>query len=102
LNRGEIYEVDLPIGRRPAVIITRQTGIPLLANVTVVAITSMIRDLPTEVPVDTRHGLEGDSVINCDNVFTVPKRQVLDFRGSLGITEIRQLDDALRIALQLD
>jgi len=53
VNRGDVVDVDLPqLGRRPAVIVTRQVAIPFLANVTVAAITTRVRDLPTEVHVD--------------------------------------------------
>lgn len=102
MNRGDVYDVALPIGHRPAVITTRDRAIPLLANVAVVAITSRIRGLPTEVPLGSKHGLDHDCVANCDNVFTIPKQALKPRRGALGPEEIAQLDSALRIALGLD
>lgn len=103
MNRGDVYEVEAPgLGRRPAVILTRQVAIPLLSNVTVAAVTTRIRAIPTEVLLGAVHGLEQDSVVNCDNIFTVPKDALVRRRGSLGPAELRRLDDALRIALELD
>jgi mRNA-degrading endonuclease toxin of MazEF toxin-antitoxin module len=48
-------------------------AIPFLANVTVASITTRIPGLPTEVRLDRAQGLDGDSVVNCHNLFTVPK-----------------------------
>jgi mRNA interferase MazF len=102
LTRGEVYDVDLPGGRRPAVIVTRARAIPFLRNVCVVAVTSRVRGLPTEVHLGAAHGLARDCVANCDNLFTVPKRALVRRRGALGVEELRQLNDSLRIALELD
>lgn len=66
------------------------------------AVTSTVRGLPTEVPLGTAHGLARDCVASCDSVFTVPKAMLSARRGVLGPEERRRLDDALRIALELD
>jgi mRNA interferase MazF len=84
------------------VILTRDTAIPLLAGVTVAAITGTIRDLPTEVPLGPEHGLARDCVVNCDNLFTIPKSTLRSRRGELGPEELVQLRSALTIALGLD
>jgi len=102
VNRGDIYDVALPQGRHPAVIATRNTAIPLLRSVTVVGITSRVRGLPTEVHLGPAHGLARDCVANCDNLFTLEKRSLGAYRGSLGFDDAGRLDDALRIALDLD
>lgn len=103
MNRGDVYDVDWPgIGIRPAVIATRPTAIPYLANVTVVLATTRVRGLPTEVELGQAHGVVEGSVANCDNVLTVPKFALVTRRGSLGPAELRSFDDALRLALSLD
>lgn len=103
MNRGDVYDVEWPAaGRHPAVIVTRQVAIPVLANVTLAFITSTVRDIPTEVPLDRSHGLERECVANCDNLLTVPKTALVRHRGTLGPAELRRLADALRVALELD
>lgn len=103
MNRGDVVEVELPeLGRRPAVIATRQVAIPFLANVTVASITTRVRGLPTEVTLDRAQGLDEDSVVNCDNLFTIPKTAIGRTRGELGPTQIHQLDTALALALGLN
>jgi len=83
VNRGDVVDVDLPeLGRRPAVIVTREVAIAFLADVTVASITSRMRGLPTEVRLDHAQGLDHDSVVNCHHLFTVPKTVVGPFAGS--------------------
>jgi mRNA interferase MazF len=102
LNRGTIYEVPFADGQRPGVILTRDRAIPLLASVTVAGVTRTIRGLPTEVPLDERHGLEGACVINCDNLFTIPKSALGRRRGELDPEARMRLREALMLALELD
>jgi mRNA interferase MazF len=92
----------LPGGRRPVVVLTRDRAIPVLANVTVAAVTGTIRGLPTEVPVGRGEGLARDSVINCDNLFTIPKSSLGRRRGALDAESTTHLREALMIALDLE
>ncbi len=102
MNRGAIYDVPFPDGHRPGVVLTRDRAIPLLANVTLAGVTRTIRGLPTEVPLDDRHGLAGECVINCDNLFTIPKSALGRRRGELDPEARLRLREALVIALELD
>lgn len=94
--------MELPEGRRPVVVVTRGRAIPVLANVTVAAVTGTIRDLPTEVPLGPEHGLARDCVVNCDNLFTIPKRALGRLRGELDPASLDRLRSALRTALDID
>jgi len=67
-----------------------------------VQVTSTIRGLPTEVPLGREHGLDHESVVNCDNLAMVPKAALARHRGTLGPVELARLRDALRLALELD
>ena len=102
MERGQIYWARLPppIGRRPVLLVTRTGAIAVRAAVTVAPITRTIRGIPSEVPVDRRHGLRAVSVANCDSLQTIPK-DVLGRRaiGTLSTDELPALDRALRFAL---
>ncbi len=74
----------------------------MLSQVVVALVTSTIRGLPTEVPVGRDHGLARDSVINCDNLFTIPKQALGARRGALDPPALRALREALMVALELD
>lgn len=102
IERGGVFIADLTTGRRPVVVVTRDVAIPLLTRVTVAPITRRIRGIGTEVPVGRAEGLPTDSVINCDNLETIAQRNIDRRLGALGPARQRQLDDALRIALDLD
>jgi mRNA interferase MazF len=84
------------------VIVTRDRAIPVLANVTVAAVTGTVRGLPTEVPLGPAQGLARACVANCDNLFTIPKSSLADRRGELDAPGLERLGAALRIALDLD
>lgn len=83
-------------------IVTRDRAIPLLSNVTLAAVTGSIRGLPTEVPVGVAQGLRRESVVNCDNLITLPKSALGARRGGVGPDGLTQLRRALKIALDLE
>lgn len=82
-------------------LLTRDVILDRLANVTVAPITSTIKGIPTEVPVDEEAGLDHESVVSCDNVTTIPKRSCLRRRGSVGPVVAAQIDRAVILALDL-
>lgn len=84
------------------VIVTRAVAIPYLANVTVAVVTRRVRGLPTEVAVGPEHGLRDESVINCDNLFTLEQAALGARRGDLDPGAQARLNAALRVALDLD
>jgi len=103
IHRGDVFDADIPgLGVRPVVVITRERAIPVLSSVTTVPITSNLRGHPAEIVLDKAHGLGHESAANCDFIQTVHKRRLLHHRGSLGPADLRRLDLALRIALDLD
>lgn len=86
---------------RPAVILTREIVRPHLSRVTVVPITSRVRGLTVEVPVGRSNGLDQDSVINCDNIVTVPTSAVGRQIGFLWSEQEPRLSEAVRAAFDL-
>ena len=80
----------------PVLVLTRELVRPHLATVTVAPITTTIRGLSTEVHVDEANGLDGGSVVSCDNVTTIPT----DALGAqVGVLLDRQ-EAALRTAIE--
>ena len=86
---------------RPAVILTREIVRPHLSRVTVAPITSRVRGLTVEVFVGRSNGLDQDSVINCDNIVTVPTSAVGRQIGFLWSEQEPQLSEAVRAAFDL-
>lgn len=102
MNRGDVWDADVPGGRRPVVVLTRDEAIPLLRRVTVAPITSTIRGLPSEVSVGQEEGLDHDSAVSCDNIVTLPQERLDRRRGALGTAALRELDAAIVVALGID
>jgi len=87
---------------RPVLILTRELVRPHLATVTVAPITTTIRGLSTEVPVDAANGLAGPSVVSCDNLTTIPVGSLGAQIGVLLEHQEPSLSDAIRAAFDID
>lgn len=87
---------------RPVLILTREAVRPHLSTVTVAPITTTIRGLSTELPLDTANGLDGPSVASCDNITTVPASALGAQVGVLLDNQERGLSEAIRAAFGLD
>jgi mRNA interferase MazF len=87
---------------RPVLVLTRELVRPHLTTVTVAPITTTVRGLSTEVPLDRANGLAGRCVVSCDNIATIP----VDTLGAqIGVLLDRQepaLGEAIRAAFDLD
>lgn len=86
---------------RPVVVLTRERARSSMTLVTIVPITSRARGLVSEVPVGRRHGLDGNSVISCDNVKTIPADALGRVVGFLGKHDEVLLTEALVAAFDL-
>jgi mRNA interferase MazF len=86
---------------RPALILTREIVRPHLSRVAVAPITSRVRGLTVEVPVGQSNGLDQDSVINCDNIVTIPTSAVGRQVGFLWSEQEPKLSEAVRAAFDL-
>lgn len=87
---------------RPVLILTREVVRPHLRTVTVAPITTTIRGLSTEVPVDRTNGLAGPSVVSCDNITTIPTSALREEIGVLFDRQEPALSEAIRAAFDLD
>lgn len=86
---------------RPVVILTREIVRPHLSRVTVAPVTTTIRGLSTEVAVGRANGLDQDSVVNCDNIVTVPTAAIGRRIGQLLPAQEPALTVAIRAAFDL-
>jgi mRNA interferase MazF len=87
---------------RPVLVLTRELVRPHLKTVTVAPITTTVRGLSTEVPLDAANGLAEPSVVSCDNVTTVPVESLRDQIGVLLDRQEPVLSRAIRAAFDLD
>lgn len=57
--------------------------------------------LDSQVPVGVAEGLKHESTIFCDNLGSLAKSELTEYVGCLSPGKLKQLDDALRMALDL-
>jgi mRNA interferase MazF len=87
---------------RPVLILTRELVRPHLATITIAPITTTIRGLSTEVPVDAANGLAGPSVVSCEDITTIPASALGARIGMLLDHQEPRLGAAIRAAFDLD
>ena len=104
MNRGEIrwYTFRLPDKRRPVLILTRDSAIPVLNSVTVAPVTSTVRGIPTEVELTESDGMPMDCAANFDNIQTVPKRSLGNRITRLSPAKLAAAAAAISFALGLE
>ncbi len=104
VTRGDIwlYEFKAPNKRRPVLVLARQEAIEVLPAIMVAPISSTVRGLPSEVLLDERAGLDHQSAVMLDSVQCVEKRRLRHFIGSVTTTQLRQVCEALEVAVGCD
>jgi mRNA interferase MazF len=104
IERGDVrlYRFAPPDKERPVVVLTRQTSISRLANVTVAPITSTLRGVPSEVALDEGDGMKGPCAVNLHSTVTVAQRRIGRRLARLGTTRMGEVCAALRFALGCD
>ena len=101
MKRGEVrwYKFSKPDKNRPVVILTRNSALDFLGEVTVAPVTSTIRDIPTEVLLTKEDGMPKDCVVNLDHIQTVSKGKIGPLITTLSLTKLSELRSALLFAL---
>ena len=104
MNRGDVcwYTFKAPDKRRPVLILTRDSAIPILSSVTVAPITSTIRSIPTEVVLTEQDGLPSTCAANFDNLQTVPKKNIGNRIARLTTHRMKEAAAAASFALALN
>lgn len=103
MKRGEVWWARLPepAGRRPVVLVSRDSSYAVRASVTVLEVSRTSRGIPTEVSLGKRDGLPCRCVANADNLVTIPKVWLESRLTSLRTDKVAALDRALCFALEL-
>ena len=104
MRRGDVrwYKFDRPDKSRPVVILTRDSIIPHIGEVTVAPVTSTIRDIPSEVLLDQKDGVAKECAINCDHLQTIAKGRIGSLLTRLSTARMREVRDAVAFALSLN
>lgn len=108
MKRGELYRVEKPSKRDPKgyrvfVIVSRQNFIDTTyPSVICAPIYSNYNGLSSEVEIGIEEGLKHSSCIRCDELVSLQKAGLTNFIGSLSVSKIKELDEALKAALEIE
>ena len=103
MKRGEIrwYKFKAPDKKRPVLILTRDSILEYLGEVTVAPITSTVRDIPSEVFLSKQDGMTKDCAINFDHIQTVSIGKIGSLITTLSTDKLEQASEAIQFALNL-
>ena len=108
MKRGELYRVKKPIARDPKnfrvfVVVSRDSLFETSFSTVICApIYSNSHGIATQVVVGVEEGLKHESSIYCDDLISVEKSKLTNFIGSLSEQKIKELNQALKIALEVE
>lgn len=103
MKHGDIrwYKFVAPDKKRPVLILTRDSVLDYLGEVTIAPITTTVRDIPSEVFLSTADGMPKDCAVNCDHLQTVSKGKIGPLITSLPRTKMLEVGRAIRFALDI-
>jgi mRNA interferase MazF len=104
VKRGEIWWVNFPapIGKRPALLLSRDQAYSARMSVTVATITSTIRQIPVEVLLGLGDGMPRECVVNLDEIYTIANARIIDKITTLSEEKMKTVNNAIKYALHLD
>ncbi|MGB9443100.1 MAG: type II toxin-antitoxin system PemK/MazF family toxin [Desulfobacterales bacterium] len=103
MKHGDIcwYKFVRPDKKRPVLILTRDSVLEYLNEVTIAPITSTVRNIPSEVFLTKADGMLRDCAVNCDHLQTVPKGKIGPLITSLLPAKMVGVGQAIRFALDI-
>jgi len=103
MKHGEIrwYKFVKPEKKRPVLILTRDSILEYLGEISVAPITSTIRNIPSEVFLSKVDGMLRDCAVNCDHLQTVSKEKIGSLITSLTPAKMGDVGRAIRFALDI-
>jgi mRNA interferase MazF len=108
MRRGELFRVRNPSSQDPKkfrvfIIVSRQILIDSRFSTVICApVYTAYEGLSTQLLVGIDEGLKHDSSIHCDELISIPKAMLTNYVGKLSSVKIYQLEESLKIALQLN
>ena len=103
MKHGEIrlYKFVKPDKKRPVLILTRNSVLEYLSEVTVAPITSTVRNIPSEVFLSKADGMPLDCAVNCDHLQTVSKGKIGSLIMSLPPAKMFDVGRAICFAIDI-
>lgn len=94
MQRGEVWFAATPGGDRPVLVLTRDPVADRIGAVVVAALTRTRRGLVSELELTPSDGVPTNSVVNFDNIHTIPRDR---FRRRVAKLPERRMAEACRV-----
>ena len=103
MKRGEIrwYKFQSPDKKRPVLILTRDSILEYLGEVTIAPVTTTIRNISSEVFLSNDDGMSRDCVINFDHIQTVSKGKIGSLITRISSDKRKQVRESIVFSLHL-
>ena len=103
MKRGEVrwYKFAHPDKKRPVLILTRDSILEYLGEVTVAPVTSTVREIPSEVALSKQDGMMRTCAVNCDHLQTIAKGKIGSRVTTLSKDKMSRVTKAIGFALNL-
>jgi mRNA interferase MazF len=103
MRQSEVWLADLggAAGRRPVVILTRNNIIPQLSKLTVMPLTTNVRQIPTHVRLTRADGMREVCAATADNIGTFEKSSLLYRLAQLSPEKMLEIFQAIRVAFDM-
>ena len=103
MQRGEVWWANMspPTGRRPVLLLSRNSIYSVRANITVAPITRTTRGIRSEVPLGLIDGMPRDCVVSLDDIVTIRRRLLDTQQTTLSEEKMLAVEAAIRFALEL-
>lgn len=104
MQRGEVWwaKMPAPAGVRPVLLLTRNTAYGSRTHATVAPLTRSARPIRSHVPVGPEDGVPQLSVVNVDDIQTLPMAWLARRITTLTPDKMAEVARAIKFALNLD
>ncbi len=101
MKRGDIrwYKFARPDQQRPVLILSRDSVMEYLGDITIAPITITVRDIPSEVFLSAADGMPRECAVNCDRLQTVSKKKIGSLIIALPASKMADVGRAVCFAL---
>ena len=102
-RRGDVWWLEsTEIGRRPVMVLTRNSAIDVLTGIVVAPITRMVRNIDSEIRLDSDDGMPELCAASFDNLRTVPRSMMVTKLTRLPSERLPEICGAIAFALECE
>jgi mRNA interferase MazF len=103
VRRGEVWWAELPppMGRRPVLLLSRDSAYAVRTSVTVAVITRSIRHIPSHILLDENDEMPATCAVNLDDINTIRKSSIKERITMLSPEKLSAVRESIVFALDL-